>query len=141
MTSRKLLPLLILLAWFLPSSRAEACTIPVFRYALERWRADDYEAVIFHRGPAPDEIKALVKEIRQSANLDIVTVDLSGTVAEPMKKLWQAQTNPSLPWMVVRYPKGLGIETNVWAGALSREMVLSLSESPARREMARRLLQ
>ena len=30
---------------------AEACSVPVFRYALERWQADPYEVFVFHRGP------------------------------------------------------------------------------------------
>ncbi len=28
---------------------ATACNVPVFRYALERWEADHYEIVVFHR--------------------------------------------------------------------------------------------
>jgi len=30
---------------------AHACQVPVFRYALERWTPDPYEAFVIHRGP------------------------------------------------------------------------------------------
>ena len=29
----------------------QACSIPVFRYALERWQPSPYDVLIFHRGP------------------------------------------------------------------------------------------
>jgi hypothetical protein len=28
-----------------------ACSVPVFRYALERWQPSKYELVVFHKGP------------------------------------------------------------------------------------------
>src|SRR5512136_1886912 len=42
----------VLVLAFLLSSipSALACSVPVFRYALERWPASPYEAVVFHRG-------------------------------------------------------------------------------------------
>ncbi|MFN9911224.1 MAG: hypothetical protein ACK53L_01495, partial [Pirellulaceae bacterium] len=42
--------LLALLVWCRGES-ASACNIPVFRYALERWKADNYELLVF-RQPA-----------------------------------------------------------------------------------------
>jgi hypothetical protein len=44
------LNLLVSIAFAALSAPAVACNIPVFRYALERWRADSYEAVLFYRG-------------------------------------------------------------------------------------------
>ena len=32
----------------------QACSIPVFRYALERWAADLFEVSVFYEGPLPD---------------------------------------------------------------------------------------
>ena len=40
------------------SSAAQACSVPVFRYALERWPADAYRLVIFHNGPLSAEQQA-----------------------------------------------------------------------------------
>ena len=34
---------------------ANACSIPVFRYAMERWPADYYEGIVIHKGPLADD--------------------------------------------------------------------------------------
>lgn len=143
MTSRRALFALLLIG-LLPSVPTQACSIPVFRYALERWRPDAYEAVLFHRGPLSAEAQALVAELRQAGrgriNLKTLTIDLAGPVAEPWQHLWQKQGDVALPWLVVRYPKGVDIASWVWAGAPSREVLGVLTGSPSRHEIVRRLL-
>jgi len=42
----------LLPVWQLP---AHACTIPVFRYALERWELTAYEIVVYHKAPLRTE--------------------------------------------------------------------------------------
>lgn len=145
MLPRIILSVLIL---SLSCARAESCTIPVFRYALERWRPDVYELILFHRGPLPAELQTIVNDAKGSGespkaigNFKSRTVDVSGKLDPAIEKLWQAQGSPSLPWLVVRYPKNLGIEASVWAGPPRRDTVRSLIDSPARREIERRLLQ
>ena len=44
---------------------AIACNVPVFRYALERWEADPYEMVVFHREPLTAEQQALLAEMEK----------------------------------------------------------------------------
>ena len=39
---------------------AWACSVPVFRYALEMWPPDEYEVVLFHQGPLNKEQKQLL---------------------------------------------------------------------------------
>ena len=41
---------------------APTCNIPVFRYALERWPADSYEVILFHRGPLTAAEQALADQ-------------------------------------------------------------------------------
>ena len=45
------------------ASAGRACNIPVFRYALERWRPEVYQAYVFHNGPLTTEQAALVKTL------------------------------------------------------------------------------
>ena len=40
-----------------------ACSVPVFRYALERWLADPYQAVVFHRGSLTTAQQAQIKNL------------------------------------------------------------------------------
>ena len=37
-----------------------ACSVPVFRYALERWQPDTFQALVLHRGSLRDEQKKLI---------------------------------------------------------------------------------
>jgi hypothetical protein len=60
------------------------CGIPVFRYALERWAPDAYEAVIIHRGPLADDDPAyllLKGDEAEFLNLRISTTDLASSAA------------------------------------------------------------
>ena len=47
---RRLYPISAVI-FLLLTGASRACNVPVFRYALERWAADHFEVVIFHRGP------------------------------------------------------------------------------------------
>jgi len=126
---------------------ALACNVPVFRYALERWPAEPYEFVLFHRGTLSeadqavvDALKATSQEGKGLANLTFFTVDLAAKPDAAREQLWSRQTNAALPWLLVRAPRSEDTAPPMWAGRLDREVVHSLIDSPARREIARRLL-
>ncbi|MEX0718593.1 MAG: hypothetical protein WD066_18515 [Planctomycetaceae bacterium] len=134
---------------------AAACSAPVFRYALENWPPDSYEAVVFHRGPLTAEQQRLVADLgeegragRSKANLAVRVVDLNGEPAADDVALFDRQapsperSETSLPWLLVRYPpaKRARNVADVWAGPLTSENVERLIDSPLRREIARRLL-
>jgi hypothetical protein len=72
-------------------------------------------------------------------NLTVEAVSVAGALSEPRRALWQAQSNPPLPWLVVNYPAGRELPQTVWAGNLNAEAIRRLVDSPARRELARRL--
>jgi hypothetical protein len=58
---------------------AYACSTPVFRYAMERWPADYYEAVVIHKGPLADDDPAAVLlqgEKAEFLNLRVSPIDL-----------------------------------------------------------------
>jgi hypothetical protein len=124
---------------------ATACNVPVFRYALERWEADPYEVIVFHREPLTAEQQVFLDSVERAgrdglANLTVNRVNLAAEVSPPLRKMWDAQENPSPPWMVVRYPRQLGIETPTWAGPLTAETAGKLLDSPARRNISQKLL-
>ncbi|MHC4505598.1 MAG: hypothetical protein ACYTFI_20010, partial [Planctomycetota bacterium] len=103
------------------ASTAEACSIPVFRYALERWPSDLYEAIVLHREPLTAEHKAVVKTLEACmdkdppANLRVFVVDLAAEKADgPGGKLWKAEGSPELPCVVVRYPRWSRLNATVW---------------------------
>jgi hypothetical protein len=127
---------------------AWACNVPVFRYALERWEADPYEVTILYKGDLTAEQQAIVTALQQAreesaANLEVRVVDVDKIADAPgrVRELWsRQQTDAHLPWMTVEYPEADRIETPVWSGPLGVEAAGLLVDSPARREIARRLL-
>jgi hypothetical protein len=124
---------------------APACNVPVCRYALERWEADPYEIMVFHQEPYSIPQQALLERLEKAgrdelANLSVSNVTVSAEMPESLRALWTAQAKPTLPWMVVRYPRKTRIELPAWAGPLSAETVGALLESPARQDIGQRLL-
>lgn len=128
----------------LVGNTVRACSVPVFRYALERWRSDPYQVVVFHRGKLTTDQQAVVDALKpdglagkKSTNIMLRTVDLAGKVDPAVQTLWKQQKTKVLPWMVVRYPAPV---PPAWVGPLSQQTVSQLLDSPVRREVARRIL-
>lgn len=124
-----------------------ACSIPVFQYALGRWSADSYEVIVFHQDPLSSEEQAMVDRLQKAslegdshANVIVKTVNLSASPDEAMRKLWSAQPNSELPWMVVKYPRFSRVLEDAWAGHFTAADVETLLDSPIRREIARCIL-
>lgn len=129
--------ILAVLAW--------ACNVPVFRYALERWEADPYDMIVFHRDPLTPEQLAAYQTLERAGedgliNLRVSLVNLATALPPARAAIWREQTNATLPWLVARYPRKSRIETPAWTGPLQRENVSRLLESPARSELAKRIL-
>ena len=127
--------------------KASACSVPVFRYALERWDPDDYGVVVFHDGTLNPDQQAWVDRMDPSKSKDhpfvncmVRTVDLSDNPEKDALDAWEQQPSETLPWMVVYYPWASRAFGSFWAGPLNEENVARLADSPARREVARRLL-
>jgi len=126
---------------------ALACDIPVFRYALERWPADPYHVVVFHRSRLTAADGEVVNALRRAsvanggnANLIVHTVEVDQKMHPAMRALWQANESSALPHMVVTYPRSVTATTAVWSGPLSAAAAEALPDSSARREIVRRLL-
>jgi hypothetical protein len=140
-------PMLFLVMLLLCMSTAYACNIPVFRYALERWRPDVCQFVIFHTGPLTDEVQEQIDKLRQDVataggNVRFQLVDRTEDLDTPMQELWeQSQATPSStqPYVVVQLPHARGPIT-AWQGPLSDAFSSSLLGSPSRSELSRRLL-
>ncbi len=101
---------------------ASACTVPVFRYALDRWEADPYRLVI----PADwamdrDKVKLLVP-LRGNGIANVFV---------------EESADPSLDRARLLFPKD---DEVLWEGALEAPSLEALLDSPARRELLSRIL-
>lgn len=121
---------------------AHACSIPVFRYALERWELANYEVVVFHKGHLNDDLRKQLDRLdpsRTGANLKVETFDVDAKLPSKRAAFWKRQGNPQTPWVVVRNPDAEDKTPPVYAGAASIEAILPLLDSPARHTIVQRL--
>ena len=126
---------------------AHACNVPVFRYALERWPSDSYTVIVFVGDALTqndrDVIALLEKSSKASgghANYTVQTVDVTGQMPEAIGALWNTMKVRELPCLTVLYPGFLRMKIPIWTGRLTAEAANRLIDSPARQEIARRIL-
>ncbi len=127
---------------------SEACNVPVFRYALERWQPDAYRLVVLHRGPLAPPDAARIAALREESlagsghcNLEVTETDLTAEKSSHHRELWerQNQKDDALPWAVLLGPLHRDQPVTVWAGPLAEVDPARLLDSPARKELVRRL--
>lgn len=121
------------------AAAAPVCNVPVFRYALERWRVTPYPGVLFHQGPLGADSRKLLAELEQSGlNVAVEAVDVAGPMSEDVRGLWEAERQHPLPRLLLSYPERP--DAIAWSGAFDRGAVLCLVDSPARRDIVQKLI-
>lgn len=136
------LSLVVALSW---GAVAQACDVPVFRYAMLHWAAEPYRVLVFHRGVLTPKQQAAVKALREAGpeengtgNFTVETVDVNAGAGKD-----QRPSPPSavLPCIVACFPNSSPEEPAAWSGPLTLDNVRVLTDLPARRELAKRLRQ
>ena len=125
---RKPIYLTIFIVSFLLSiKQVFPCNVPVFRYALERWTADPYRLIIFHKGQISTEHTKLLKGLEHlsfqgDSTLNVVTqyTDLNDTGENPFQGL---DENLTYPLMMLHYPEESGIPYPLWLGELTKSNI------------------
>jgi len=132
---------LLVLSGFGAVATVIACQVPVFRYALERWQADRYELIIEAEGNlSPAEQQAVDFLIEKATDREMPT---NVIVRGPEPKPEAEDSSVSAPAkMSLHYPGRMrGLLTKpIWTGAVSMENAARVVDSPARRELMRRIL-
>jgi hypothetical protein len=100
-----------------------ACTIPVFRYALDRWEADRFQLILPASTAQNTELTDLLRPLRANgkANLDITTAKDEGITSAELR---DSKT----------------LERSLWRGALDKAALEAVLDSPGRREITQRIL-
>jgi hypothetical protein len=120
----RLLPALFLFGTLVAASgQTCACTIPVFRYALDRWEADKFQLILPPPVATDPAVADLLRPHRANgtANLAIST-----------------ETDPALTTPELRTAR-LGGQT-LWTGALDAAALASILDSPARQKILSQIL-
>lgn len=111
------------------TTAAQACTIPVFRYALDRWEADKFHLVLPATASKDTALQDLLRPLRANgkANLDITTSkDPALTTAELHPSRTESQSAAAPP--------------PLWSGPLDAPALAALLDSPARQQILRSIL-
>lgn len=105
------------------TSGACACTIPVFRFALDRWEADKFHLVMPAAVSQTPEVQDLLRPLRANgkANLDFST-----------------SKDPAQQDTILRYSRES--EKQVWSGKLDAATLGAVLDSPARKKLVQQLL-
>ncbi|HUV38387.1 MAG TPA: hypothetical protein VMY39_02180 [Planctomycetota bacterium] len=134
--------LVVLLALSMGVSTVEACSVPVFRYALERWPAGRYEVLLLHRGALGEDdaklrdwLRACADGLDARTNMDLLELDVDKETEGPYAKVIARHVEAPLPRLVVRFPATYPVEDDVWAGPLDAADAQALVDSPARRKI------
>ncbi len=126
-----------------------ACSVPVFRYALERWQPDMFQALVLYKGELSEEQKKSLEafdrsEGKDQANLELVMVDLADSPPPELLTLLEQQKETSLPRILLMPPPFGGAATPLWSGALEDKAALAsfnnIVDSPVRKKVVKRLL-
>ena len=113
--SKILLPVICFISMAL--SPADACTKPVFRYALELWPAEPYTFTVLHDGSIDQTLRSRIEALAplgfysfRLTHYNVYEELPSGVI----QKSWEADPSPSrLPIGVIQKPYG---DEEIWIG-------------------------
>jgi hypothetical protein len=145
----RILAAVIVLA--LAAGPAAACDTPVFRVAMfdPRWKPHPYEITIVRYGPLGQRAEQkmlqrlddLLDNHPKSINYTLVVVDLHKQGPADLRDIFKVRRGPTAwPQLALAYPAQTRLDTNVWSGPLRDAPLYELLYSPARAELARRLI-
>ena len=150
--SRRILPGIasIVVAWALVGgSVVLACTVPVFRFALERWAADQFLVVVYYSGQLSAEQDSALTELAERSsgvggplNIEVIRYDVASPPARKLFDLGPPPADQPLPCVEVRRRLDWAHTALRWRGSFSEAIEQKgLFESPARSEIVRRILE
>ncbi|MHC4874981.1 MAG: hypothetical protein ACYTGL_00700 [Planctomycetota bacterium] len=125
---------------------ANACNIPVFRYALERWSSDELQLhLIIGNSQLRDSDRATIDQLTSptdsAANFAATVWDLDRAGELPGFLTDLNVTEQNEPWCVLRSTAGAEPPRVVWSSPLRQITAELLTTSPARKTLSEMLLQ
>ena len=116
-----LLVMLCLLGW---QTIASACTVPVFRYALDHWPSEPWQLEAPIAAFTQEPLSAALRNLGATSPLNLTASPLDG--GDVAKLYFPVQTSPE--------------KSIAWQGKLDASNWEQLTNSPARQELIKRIL-
>lgn len=130
------------LLFILFATLAEACNVPVFRYALERWEPDPFQLVVFHDQPLPSELEQKLKSLEPvmeapdaRPNWKVTLVDTTRKIPALWAGLWEKERSRPLPSYALCTPEWTKDDDALHSGQLTLESIQALVTSAKRSEI------
>ena len=142
----KILSLVVLVFLFISHS-VNACQVPVFRYALERWASDKYELAIFFNDSLNEDQEALVNSLDINANIETFRVDAKNMSGSEVAKYGNILVPEGkvigqlhYPWSVGRGNRSIDPDVPLWNGVLTTESLGLIVDSPVRKAIREKII-
>jgi hypothetical protein len=126
---------------------AGSCSVPVFRYALERWKPDPYKGIFIYRDAIAAPQQSLLRQLEEAAlnpeyplNLRIRKVNADSFPEEKLRELLKGPIPEKLPVLAIWYPEQMGKSAPLWMLDPAQSALQALIESPKRTELAESLI-
>ncbi len=130
---RKFFVLFMLLGF---AAKSLGCSVPVFRYALERWECDEYRLIVAVKGELPPEHQTWVEELKNQSyredgfcNLMVHVVDITDEANQGLLETYPVVEQITEPTAVLLYPRGAYLQTIVFQEPFSDQTVQKLTTS------------
>ncbi len=113
-----------------------ACSIPVFRYALEHWASSPYTLTILHKKPVPaNEIEDLRNRVG-GANVKIDYVNLTGPIDPKLQKqIDKLGPDFPVPYAFLKYPDHPEKAPPLYSGPVNSDKLDRFLRSPVREKI------
>lgn len=125
-----------------------ACQVPVFRYALERWKSDRYEILVLGEEPLNEQQQQLVERLSKAIDSEpespsaVRFINVTEGPDPGLRDLWRERTTPEQPLMIALYPKRSQVPNRLaYSASLTDDHVNQLLDSPVRQSIFSKLLQ
>ena len=125
---------LVLITALVTLTESRACSVPVFRYALENWTPSNYE--LLYATDDGRDLPAAVNDLARRANVRIRAIN-AATETDPMTL--ELIRGPR-PVMLLRYPDSTAEIPPAWSTTTDFDPA-PVFDSPARRQLVRYLKQ
>jgi hypothetical protein len=138
---------ILVMCFALQPQMIPACSVPVFRYALERWPAARYEVIVLCDGPLDRAGQGLRSRLSGNevphdplANLTVRTLNRRATPPGDLPGSLDASSTGSPPTFELRYPEEATQRGVIWSGPFSESSLGRLLDSPLRRRIVQLLV-
>ena len=104
------------------STSTFACSVPVFRYALEYWQPDPYQLILTYNPDETNNNQKVFSELNKyEANRSFI-----------LRKIKSSQSSGKF---ILKYPANKRIKNIVWEAPLSKQNLNNILQSPIRQKL------